>query len=67
MQPIYYAAEPSATVKGYIGLVICGESHKVILRTHLSYAAAPFAIQAARILWQARPSKLNAAIPARAA
>lgn len=59
MQPIYYAAEPSATVKGYIGLVICGESHKVILRTHLSYAAAPFAIQAARNLWLSRPRAIR--------
>jgi len=61
MQPIYFAAEPSATQRGHVGQVIDTETHRVILRTHLIYPEAAAAIEAARHMWLNLPAKLHAA------
>lgn len=56
--PVYYFAESSATTKGFVGLVIDAQSHATVQRTHLAYPAIPWAMLAARRMWEGRGAKL---------
>jgi hypothetical protein len=61
MHPTYFTAEPSAMQRGFVGLVVDAETHRIILRTPLTYTDSSEAKLAARNLWLSRPAKLHAA------
>ena len=61
MNSVYFTAEPSATQHGHVGQVIDAETHRVILRTTLTYTGSSEAKLAARNMWLSRPAKLRAA------
>lgn len=48
MSNVYYTAEPSATLKGFVGLVIDAQTQRVVSRTLHGYASRELAIIAAK-------------------
>lgn len=61
MHQVYFHAELSATQRGWVGEVIDAESHRALQRTQLVYAAAEWAKEAARRLWEGRAGKIATA------
>jgi len=61
-QPICYAAEQSATVSGFVGLVKDARTDAVLLRTSLVWPTAHEAITAARNLWATRAMRIRNAM-----
>jgi hypothetical protein len=56
--PVYYTAEPSATQRGFVGIVICSQTHRTLQRTALVYAAKDWAVMAAQRLWGGRAATM---------
>jgi hypothetical protein len=60
-QKLYYAAEPSATTRGFIGQVKDAVTDQVLLRTSLAFPTIHEAITAARNLWATRAMRIRQA------
>lgn len=54
MHDVYCIADQSATARGWVGLVIDSNTHRVITRTPTVYVSAALARTAARWMWQRR-------------
>lgn len=60
MNPVYFIADRSATLRGWIGLVIDLHSQEVVSRTPTAYPDASLAQTAARAMWALREQEVAA-------
>ena len=61
MQELFYTAEESATVAGWIGQVKDAATDAVLARTHHAFPTVHEAITAARNLWSTRAMRIRQA------